>query len=369
MIMQTKITTKAIRMTLFFCLYSASVWSVAGSVSTANQADPAGSATMDSPQSAALSHAEGFANSTPTPTVALLERVRINGRQQAAKATFSLGVMAIDRKDFAAAQLLIREAIQLQPSHPGYRQAAAGLAFNMGEFVEAEMYLMQSLELTQAELARDDIRIVMLMDDLGTIYLAQQQYEQAERTWRKSLSMREQILGDRHPSIAPRLKDLARLVMHDKRFDETEQLLKRMVDILQADAGSDRTDVATAQHILADFYVNQQRMNEADVLYRIVLTELKAAPAQQRLQIAAELYELGNEYLSQLRLEEARSQFELVLGLLEGDFENGHPYVSGAKTALNKLKVEREKHDEERALGQAGGGKLQGQLSQRRVIM
>lgn len=98
-----------------------------------------------------------------------------------------------------------------------------------------------------------------------------------------------------------------------------------------------------------------------------MLTELRTAPTQQRLQIAADLYELGNEYLSQLQLEEARSQFELILGLLEGDFEEDHPYVRGAQDGLNKLKIKREMRG--RALDRATDGKLQGQLSQRKQVM
>lgn len=183
--MQTKIPAKAIPIPLFVCLYFVSVWSMAGSVIGANQTRPADSGAIDTPRPAALSHPRNYGESTPTPTVALLQRVRINGRQQAAKAAFSLGIMAIDREDLSAAKLLIQEAIQLQPSHPGYWQAAAGLAFNMGALVDAEMYLMKSLELTRAELGGDDIRVVMRIDDL------------ALSTLRNSVTNRPNTLGGR----------------------------------------------------------------------------------------------------------------------------------------------------------------------------
>ncbi len=338
MIMQRNISNKAILATLFFSLLSTSVGVVASSDLLAKQAVPEAPVTEKTLETAALPPESTLANHVQTPTVALLEMVRKNSRQQAAEAAFSLATVAIERKDFAAAQLLIEEAIQLQPSHPGYTQVAASLAFTKGEFDEAEIYQVQSLELVKAAGEMDDIRVAMLMDNLGTIYVAQQRYEHATRTWQESLSIREKILGDRHPSLVPRLLDLAGVAMHDERFNETEELLKRSVQILEADATPDQTGIAAVQHTLADFYVNQQRTSEANALYQLALADWKAAPAQKRLQVAANLYELGNEYLSQLRLEEARPQFELVIKLLEHGFGADNHYVSGARTALDKLK-------------------------------
>lgn len=369
MSMQSKITTRAVRLMLFFYLLSAGAGSVAGGVIMEKQAAPLDSVEAEVSVLAETAADEAMTKHEPTPSVVLLERVRKNARQQAAAAAFSLGIMAIEQKDFTTAELLVQESLQLQPSNPEYLYVAASLAFNKGAFAEAEAYQIRSLQLTKLELGKEDIRVAMLMDDLGMIYLAQQHYEQAERTWRESLSIREQILGNTHPSIAPRLKDLAGLVLHDGRFDETEQLLKRLIHILEADTGPDRMDIATAQHILADFYVSRQRQNEADELYRRALMNWKAVPAQQRLRIAANLYEIGNDYLSQLRLQEARAQFELVLELLENDYGADHLYVRGAKTALVKLKSEQEKHSGNTRVDQVGDGKQHSRVSQHREIM
>lgn len=367
MSMQNKIKTSAIRMSLFICLLSASSW--AGADSATNGEPVVAVASGDVTAPVLQPQERRLENSDQTPTAALLERVRLNSRQQAAEAAFSLSVLAIEGKDFAAAELLIQESLQLQPSDPGYLQVAASLAIQKGDLAEAEAYQVKTLEVVQAALGTEDIRIVLLMDDLGTIYLAQGQYAQAEGVWRKSLAMREQILGDMHPSLAPRLKDLAGLVMHEGRFDETEQLLKRLVHILEVDAGPDRTDIAAAKHILADFYVSRARMDEANELYSMTLADWKTAPAPQRLRIAANVYELGNEYLAQLRMEEARPQFELVLGLLEDEYGDDHLYVRGARAALDKLKSGQEKHSSNAAFDRVGERKPNSLLSQHRQIM
>ncbi|MCW9088004.1 MAG: tetratricopeptide repeat protein [Gammaproteobacteria bacterium] len=293
------------------------------------------------PQSTVMPQENPRTTKVTEPMVEMLERIRQTGKQQAAEASFTLAMLAIERRDANAARHLIREAVQLRPSHPGYLRAATDIASNSGHFAEAEMYNTRYLKLAIEELGEEDIRVVILMDNLGTIYQAQQRYEKAEQIWRASLSLRERILGEMHPSLAPRLKDLAELSMLNQRFDETEKLLKRTIHILESNEQSDHQEITIAQHILADFYVFRQRTDEANKLYAMVLADWRSAPEQQRLRIAANLYKLGNEYLAQQRHEGARSQFELILGLLEEDFGPGHRYVRSAKMALKKMASEK----------------------------
>lgn len=295
------------------------------------------------PQSSVMPQEDPRTTRVAKPMVEMLEKMRRSGKQQAADASFTLAMLAIERREVSVARHLVREAIQLQPSHPGYLRAATDIAFSSGDFAEAEMYNTRHLSLAIDELGEKDIRVVILMDNLGRIYHAQQRYEKAEYTWRASLSLREQILGEMHPSLAPRLKDLAELSMLNQRFDETEKLLKRTIHILESDDQTDHKEITIAQHILADFYILRQRTDEANELYAMVLADWKSAPEEQRLRIADNLYKLGNEYLAQQRYEGARSQFELILNLLEEDVGAGRRYVRGAKMALKRMAEEKTK--------------------------
>ena len=360
---QTKITDKAVRLILFICLVSI------GAVVIAKQVGSADIQTVNAVEPTGRSHDRPLTGNIPGQSATQLETARENGKQQAAEAAFALSIAAMDRMDVAAAQTLIQEALQLQPSNPGYLQAAAGLAFYKGDFVVAQAYQVQSLELALAALGPGDIRVAMLMDDLGTIYLARQNYVQAEHTWQSSLTIYEQVLGKMHPAIAPRLNDLAGLAMYDGRFDETEELLKRAIDILDADADTDRTDIAIAQHNLADFYIQRQRPAEADELYRKALADWKAIPMQQRLQIADSLNKLGDGYLEQRRPAEAKSQYELVIELLKEESGPDHPYVRSAQIALDKLNSEQSGLGESREFDQKMFEELRSQFSRRSQIM
>lgn len=317
----------------------------------------------DSAETIAADMGDTPANHAPGLTLRQLETIRLDSKQKAAEAAFALGVAAIEREDFSTAQKLIHEAIQLHPTNPGYLQTAAALSFRNGRFFEAQTYLLQALEFIEDTPGKNDMDVAILKDNLGSVYLSQGHYKQAERTWQDSLAIREKALGHNHPSIAPLLNDLAGLAILGGRFGETEQLLVRALHTVQENSGSDSSLIAIASHNLADFYMEQRRADEAEVFYRAALDAWKGGTRQQRLQVSAKLNELGNQYLSAGRFPEAGSQFRLVIGLLEKDFGNENPHLQGARMGLEKLETLHGSSGEGDGLNQWMYEELRGQLS------
>lgn len=297
-----------------------------------------------------------------------LEALRDYSRHRAAETAFALGIVALDRKDATAAQSLFEEAIRLDPNNSDYLGLATSLSFYRGDFIQAQAYQLRRLELARAALGPRDIRIAILMDELGTINLACRHYIQAEFAWKSSLGIYEQMLGTAHPSLAPILNELAGLTLRDGRFGETEELLKRAVHIFSSNTGADRLGLATARHNLADFYVHRQRTNEADLLYAQALAEWRSTPTQQRFLIAASLNEAGHGYLEQLRSEEAESQFKLVISLLADEFGD-HPEVRRARAGLTELKSRRQKLEVRGDVEQATSEMLFGRSLARSFLM
>jgi tetratricopeptide (TPR) repeat protein len=178
------------------------------------------------------------------------------------------------------------------------------------------------------------------------------------------LAIREQALGEMHPSVAASLNDLAGFAMKGRRFDEAEKLLKRTLHIFKTDFGTPSPETAMAMHNLGDFYANQERTSEADALYRQALNIWEVAPAKYRLQLAVILNDLGNFYHSQKRLDEAKPQFDLVIALLTEEFGQDHLYVSEARAGLKALSDTHEEHNEVRDYSQRIYNELQTQITE-----
>ncbi|MDT8388075.1 MAG: tetratricopeptide repeat protein [Thiogranum sp.] len=274
------------------------------------------------------------------------EQVRTSRRRQAAEAAFNLSLITADRKDFNLAQRFIEEALLLNPDNADYLRAAAGYAFKGGDYASAEAYQLAVVEIAQSSLNGDDLKLALVLDELGIIYLAQNRYSEAEELLERSLVIQEQALGTIHPSLARGLNDLAGLAMKNGRFDDAEQRLKRALHLLETGAGADARDTAMAMHNLGDFYSNQKRFSEAAAMYRRTAQVWEDAPAQDRLELAVILNELGSFYGSRKRLDEAKPQFELVVILLSGDFGQDHPQVRIARAGLEAIRVAGEKRAE-----------------------
>ena len=300
----------------------------------------------------------------PHATESLLKQVRVNSRQQAAEAAYNLAVFAAGREDLTSAQVLIEEAIQIQPSNPNYLMAAAKVAYINGKYDTAERYQLKALEIAQSILQPDDLRMAALMDELSNIYVAQSRYQDAEALLRQSLTIREQALGEMHPLVAANLNDLSGFAMQGGRFDEAENLLKQALHIFKTSSDAASPETAMAMHNLGDFYTNQKRFTEADDLYRQALATWEIAPAKYRLQLATILNDLGNFYRAKNRLDEAKPQFDLVIALLAEEFGEDHLYVSTARTGLEDLKNAREKHNEVRDYSQRLFDELQAQMTE-----
>jgi tetratricopeptide (TPR) repeat protein len=181
---------------------------------------------------------------------------------------------------------------------------------------------------------------------------------------RQSLAIREQTLGETHPSVAAGLNDLSGFAMKSRRFEEAEKLLQRALHIFKTGSDTETPETAMAMHNLGDFYTNQKRFSEADDLYRQALAIWEVAPAKYRLQLAVILNDLGNFYRAKNRLDEAKPQFDLVIALLTEEFGEDHLYVSTARAGLEDLKNAREKHNEVRDYSQRLFDELQAQMTE-----
>lgn len=281
--------------------------------------------------------------SSSAATEALLQKVLINSKRQAAKAAYGLSVDAMKKRDLNDAHAFILEAVQLHSTNPAYLQLASRLAYGTGRYDEAEAYQGKVLKILFSELEQSDPRIVGELDNLATIYLAQHRQQDAEALFRKGLEIREQGLGTTHPAVAVSLNLLAVLSIHQNQSQEAVRLLKRAMVILRDGYGADHPNTAAAIHNLADLYRTLKRFSEAESLYREAIAIWKTGPTADRLKLAVSLKGLGILYASQKRFDDAQFQLEQMHSLLQETLGPDHRYVGVAKNSLATLKRERER--------------------------
>ena len=261
-------------------------------------------------------------------------------KEQAARAAYELGVNAVDRGAIEEAYEYINEAIILDPDHLQYLQAGVELAFMRDDYDRAERLQKQAIDLLKTSESTDPRQLSMLLDNLGTIYAAQELYRRAVGSFEESLAVREEGLGSCNLLVAVSLNKLATLAVQLDEPGKAEALLKRSLTIAQKVSGPDHANSAAVMSNLAELYQQASRNDEAEAMYLAAIDIWNKSSGEDPMRQVIGQNALGRLYLGEQRYEEARVQFEQVLALLQRYYESDHPYVQQALSNLGVLDEE-----------------------------
>ena len=254
---------------------------------------------------------------TPSTAQALLEKVRIKSRMQAAKASYNLSIIAAKRKNYTQAHTFIEEAVQLNYSNPKFLTLAADISFITQKYDKAEEYQLELLKIVLSTQDPDDLRVALAQDQLGAIYFAQERYEETKFTLQTSLQLREKVLGNSHLLIVTSLNKLATLAIRQQQASAAELLLKRALKIAREVSGKRHANSAAMLANLADLYQSEKRLQEAELLYKEAISIWVDSPGDPLRQATGQ-NSLGRLLLDQRRFDDARFQFKQALLLLNG---------------------------------------------------
>ena len=97
-----------------------------------------------------------------------------------------LGYMWAERgENLERAKGLIEQAVKAEPKNNAYLDSMAWVLFKLGKPREALPYMLQAVEISEAEKEKD----VTLYDHLGDIMMATGDKEKAREAWRNALSL------------------------------------------------------------------------------------------------------------------------------------------------------------------------------------
>ncbi|MDD1434838.1 tetratricopeptide repeat protein [Dolichospermum sp. ST_sed6] len=92
---------------------------------------------------------------------------------------------------------------------------------------------------------------------MAFLYKSQGKYDEAEPLYQQALSLRRELLGDRHPDVADSLSNLAALYYNTQRYSEALQSIQLAIQIYEQTLG---TDHPTTQNALGWLQLIQNAM-------------------------------------------------------------------------------------------------------------
>ena len=185
---------------------------------------------------------------------------------------------------------------------------------------------------------------------IGGVYAQLGEYEPADSLLRRSLELRRQLHGQRHPDVSESLHSLAVLAWIEGRHDDAEAMLRDVLARRLQAQGPDDLEVARARNDLAAVLRRTGRLEECETLYRQAIAVRRAQlgddhpdVASSRNNLAVLLDDLGQS-------EAAEALYREVIASRRRSFGPIHPKVANTMGSLAESLRARERFDESEAL-------------------
>jgi len=217
---------------------------------------------------------------------------------------------------------------------------AANLREN-GQYDQAAPILSKALALAEQTRGPDQMLLAATLNQIGIRDKYAGQFEDGEKAYQKALTIVEAAVKDNYSTSAESLladiyHNLGGLDHARERYAHGEPFARRSVEIRERLLGPN--DPATLADIaaLAALLEGQGKHEEAEQLYIGVLYDFKRINGPESYDVAVNLNNLAALYFAEGKLNEAQSRYLQALAIKEKLLGQGHPDVG---FTLNNLAV------------------------------
>ncbi|CAM9494876.1 unnamed protein product [Ectocarpus sp. 13 AM-2016] len=214
--------------------------------------------------------------------------------------------------------------------------AATALEFRPGDRALAETLLRRSLDIKEAILGPEHLQVADTLRQLGVSARESGRLDEAEGLLRRCLAIRRKKLGQEDVQVACTLYELGACVRKAGRWGEAERLLSCCLTIEETKLGPEDVQVATTLQQLGVCARESGQMEQAEEFLRrsLAIEETKLGP--EDVQVATTLQQLGVCARESGRVEQAEELLRRCLTIKENKL--GHGDV-GVAFALHELGI------------------------------
>jgi len=197
-----------------------------------------------------------------------------------------------------------------------------------GQYSVAESLLVRVLSIYEQHLGVEHPDTATILNNLSSLYMAQDKYEQAEPHIVRAISIREEQLGVEHPDTARSLHNLAFLYFVQDKYEQAVPHIVRAISIQEEQLGAEHPDTARSLCMMAFIYNKQGNHEQAELLYRRALRVFVKHLGSDHPDIALPLYGLAKLMQDQGKRERAEALYRQALSIREQRLGATHPVQS-----------------------------------------
>src|SRR6266568_2546559 len=233
-----------------------------------------------------------------------------------------------------ACELLIEQYRFFFPEAGRLLNQAGSYLYFHAQYADAEPLLKQALTIREQVLGSKHPDMVISLNNLALLYRAQSKYAEAELLLRHVLENQEQESGRWEPGMIQSLIDLAFLCQIQSRYEEAEQLMKRALDISEQVLGPQHFLTVRSLNYVAGLYRIQGKYEEAEQLMKRVVAIREQTLGPEHPDTGGALNSLGLLYNIWGKYTDAEPLLKRALLIREQVLGPLHPYTA---ISLNTL--------------------------------
>jgi tetratricopeptide (TPR) repeat protein len=222
----------------------------------------------------------------------------------------------------------------------------AGIDRGLGAYAAADRGFRTALGEVKRAFGRDDLDVASILNNLGVLRKYQGRFAQAAAFYKRARPLLEKA-GDRE-ALATLFHNLGGIDHARERYAAGEPHARRSVQLREAVLGPNHVTVAADVAALAAIVEGRGRLAEASALYERALRIFRRRLGPGSAEVALNLSSLAVLRQKQGRLAEAQRLFQDAVRLQERVFGPGHPEV--AMTLNNFAFLARERGQPRRAI-------------------
>ncbi|KAI1317055.1 kinesin light chain 3 [Xylariaceae sp. FL0255] len=185
-----------------------------------------------------------------------------------------------------------------------------------------------------------------LLFNIAASYSLVGKYSEAERLYRETLGLREEVLGREHPSTLTSMNNLAEVLGSQGKYDEVEEMHRKILGLKEDALGREHPDTLTSMNNLANVLSSQGKYEEAEKMHRQTLKLMEEVLGREHPDTLTSINNLAEVLRSQGKYEEAEEMHRQTLGLMEEVLGREHPSTLTDMSNLALVLYSRGKYEE-----------------------
>lgn len=242
--------------------------------------------------------------------------------------------------EYNSARDILLEALSKAPTSASLRNQLGSVEQDLGEYIEAEGSYLQALSTSPQ--AEDDLERLLILNNLGTLYLDTGQYAKGDRVL-EQLEKAAPATLEAHPAAAAKLLNVIAGLEHARnRDEEAETYYARSLQLFQKANGPVAMDAALVKNNLGGLRMEAGQYESASDLFQQVIREIEIISGPESPELIRPLVNLARCENMGGRANQAEPVARRAVELSLKVFGEGHPVTATAMleqaTALRRLR-------------------------------